>query len=72
MDRVPDEDVQPGVGLHRPQVLAVVEAAHVGPGVGVDGVPQHKAGGVALLPRAVSERHPEHRDISDISQDSGA
>ena len=35
-------------------------------------LPLHEAGGVALLPRALSQRHPEHRDISDISQDSGA
>ena len=53
------------------KVAAVVEAADEVPGVGVDGVPEHEAGGVALLlPRAlVSQRHPEHRDMSDISQD---
>ena len=59
VDRVPDIDIEPGVGLLRPQVLGVIEAADEVPGVREDGVPQSEAGGVTLLPRAVSQRHPE-------------
>ena len=59
MDRVPDKHIEPRVGLRRPQVQAVVEAADVVAGVSVDCLHESEAGGVALLPRAMSERHPE-------------